>query len=710
MPGEKKKTEGASRDMQEGPTPLLRVYTFGAFELVWHATPCTAETVWDSRTSARALFKLLLCAPGRQASKSLLAGILWPEVEEERARESLRSAYKVLRKVLRTAGGEELIAQRTTDEILHLAEQTRLWVDADAFEELVSQASRTVSPDATLALWEEANALLRGEFFADDQSAEWARHRLVKKRQQGLWLARCRMTRHLAELYVRRGQTSLAEETLEAHLLHFPTDQDALYRLLLLLEQQGCFEQASILYERTRRTLEVHGKQPAHHVRVLYERFQQVVSSSDRVFPDRTSMVSPAAARGEPSQISLASVVIPALSRGGSEDTVTNLISSIGRMSSFLGIDGLSDGTLDVLRVLLGPEREGMQDLSLLSRRQLLELGIAAFLSRLAQLDGKRISAIEREALSRALSESIVDGWKHLFSLENAQVVAIGRVQLALIHQAHTVVYPSALPYFYAGANSLIGIGLHFQERDEEALQAYHHGYIASLATGDPWCTVQSLICQADSYHALRQYSMAIQSIEEALRIIATSADEDGKMTRARAHLLSCWADNAMMLHDDRTTQEKLDMAETYLDPDASNEEFDRAAWLLIAGKYALNSRNSAAAKDCFEEALVTLPEQWLLRRAMTATGLAMACARMGERDSSLAIAKNLIPLITTTNAPMTNRWFAEYLQQDLLGMFPADSEIQGFVVDSCRQLPQGASLLRSGKRVHTFLEEQTDM
>ena len=244
----------------------------------------------------------------------------------------------------------------------------------------------------------------------------------------------------------------------------------------------------------------------------------------------------------------------------------------------------------------------------------------------------------------------------------------------------------------------MIGFGLHFQERDQEALQVYQDGYIASLATGDPWYVAQSLICQADSYHALGQYSVAIQAIEEALRTIAASTDEDEKITRAKAHLLACWADNAMMLHDDRTTQEKLDASESYLDPSVSNEEFDRAAWLLIAGKYALNTRNYVTAKDCFEQALVTLPDQWLLRRTMTETGLAMACARMGERGLSLTSAKKLIPLITTTNAPMTNRWFAEYLQQDLLDTFPADSEIQEFVVDSCRQLPQGANLLRSSE------------
>ncbi|HJT55397.1 MAG TPA: hypothetical protein VJ761_02790 [Ktedonobacteraceae bacterium] len=154
-------------------SPLLRVYMLGVFHLTWQVPPFTTEDLWKSRTSARTLFKLLLCVPDRQASRSQLAGILWPDTDEERARESLRSAYKVLRKVLRAANGEDLLELRPGDDMLHLAGQSRLWVDADAFEELVAQASRTLVPEAALPLWEAANALLRGEFLADEQSAEW---------------------------------------------------------------------------------------------------------------------------------------------------------------------------------------------------------------------------------------------------------------------------------------------------------------------------------------------------------------------------------------------------------------------------------------------------------------------------------------------------------------------------------------------------------
>lgn len=263
--------------------PLLRVYTFGAFHLDWQVPPFTTEDLWKSRTSARTLLKLLLCAPGRQASRSQLAGILWPETDEDKARESLRSASKVLRKVLRTASGEELLEQRNQNSILTLAEQSHLWVDADAFEELISQAGRATTPDEALALWQQAKILLRGEFLADDLGSEWMRHRWIKQRQQALRMARSRMVRHLADLYLQRGQVSLAEEVLEQHIIRFPTDQDALYRLLLLLEQQGCVEEACALYQRANHLLGAVGKQPAAQVRAYYEQLQQAARTHRQI-------------------------------------------------------------------------------------------------------------------------------------------------------------------------------------------------------------------------------------------------------------------------------------------------------------------------------------------------------------------------------------------------------------------------------------------
>lgn len=657
--------------MQEGPTPLLRVYTFGAFELVWHAAPCTAEAVWESRTSARALFKLLLCAPGRQASKSALAGILWPEIDEERARESLRSAYKVLRKVLRTASGEELIAQRTTDEILHLAEQARLWVDADAFEELVSQASRATSEEAALTLWEEANALLRGEFLADDQSAEWVHHRLVKKRQQGLWLARCRMIRHLADLYVRRRQTSLAEETLETHLLHFPVDQDALYRLLLLLEQRGCLEQASILYERSRHMLETRGKKPAQHVRALYERFQRTLSS-------QTERTSPGAV------VAMVTKHAPsAVPPGGIQGPERGWAGNMSQVLSLLGTGRRQDSFVDVLRALVEPEEEGSQDMAQLSRRQLLELGIAALISRLAQLDGKRITAVDREELGWVLGKAIADGWKLLLTTANAEVLAVSQFQLALIHQAHPLLYPATRSYLYAGAYGLVGLALHHQDRNEEALHAYHHAHLAAVATRDPWYIAQSLICQADTYQALGMYTEALHVIEEALLGLG-EVDEDHR--RARAHLLGCWADVAMTMGDYSLARRKLDESAVSLEHLSANEEFDRGSWLSLTGKYAFATGKYPAAIGYFEQALAESAPDWMIHRVFALLPMMASYACEGDHDACAATAEAALAALAVLDAPALNKIFTT-TSREILKAFPHDGPLRSLVVDTQHQL-----------------------
>ncbi len=678
LSGKTERPQAASRRVPETQTPLLRVYLLGQFELVWPVPTLSHQAAWDSRTSARALFKLLLCAPGRQATRSALAGILWPETDEAKARESLRSACKVLRQVLRAASGEELLAQRNNGDILVLAEQSRLWVDADAFEELVAQASRARSPDAALVLWEEANALLRGELLADDQSHEWAHHRLVKKRQQGVWLARCRVMRHLADLYVQQGQLSLAEETLEAHLVRFPTDQDALYRLLLLLQQQGGFEQASILYERSRRMLDAHGKQPAQHVRALYERFQQAVSS-------RTDIASPGtvSALERPSPPARASIATPALSRGGPKGSETDLIGMMSLISSLPGTDGSSDGVLDVLQVLL--EFEGRQDMSLLSRRQLLELGIAALISRLAQFDKKRITVVDREELGWVLGKGIVDGWKLFLTTANAEVLAVSQLQLALIHQAHTLLYPTIRSYLYSGAYGLVGLALHHQDRNEEALHAYHNAHLAAVATGDSLYVAQDLICQADTYLALGMYTDALHVIEEALDGLG---EIDEAHRRVKAHLLGCWADVTMTMREYTLAQKKLDEAAIYLDEITLIEEFDRTSWLQLAGKKALMAGEYQQAIDYLEEALEANPPHWLVRHAGILTPLAIAHARKNEREQSLFIAEQAIPVIGALNAPMTNKYFFEYIKDDILGRFPHDSEIHSFLMKIQSQLP----------------------
>jgi transcriptional regulator with XRE-family HTH domain/tetratricopeptide (TPR) repeat protein len=322
-----------------------------------------------------------------------------------------------------------------------------------------------------------------------------------------------------------------------------------------------------------------------------------------------------------------------------------------------------------------------------LTRRRLFHLGAAAIASSIPIPEGRHISAEDRVQLCQALGDTIAAGWKQLYAVDTAQALAVAQAQLFLLQQSHSLLYPQARSLCYTGIYGQIGMTLHFQERDGEALQAYRSSYIAALEAGEPWYVVQSLICQADSYTALRHYDVAIRTIEEALRIIGDPTDEP--MRRARAHLLTCWADNAMMLQDFHTTEEKLDTAGSYLSGSMPDEEFDQSTWLLLAGKHALKTGNYGRAQECFQQALREVPQQWIFRHAMIAIGLAMAYAGLRERDESLATAEQVVPMLKTINAPMTNRLYSEYLQQDLLGAFPTDTGVHSFVAETYQGFPQ---------------------
>lgn len=664
--------------------PFARIITFGPLELcgrveavgedtgTHYAPLSTSRLNGRGATAAFALLKILLCQPQRHAPRDLLMELLWSEQPHRRAGARLDDAASVLRTLLRPTSGENPLeyrhSNRDSGNSYHLAPYPLIWVDADAFEWYVAQACRLARfGEDALPLWEVAYGLAsRGVFLADELYSEWVKER------RALLAGHYRQCVHeLTRLYRERGAQAETERVLREHLVREPMDEDALRPFMEVLGEQERYQEALDAHMRAQEALEQEGRAPDPRTQDIAEYLR-----TKKITRTRT-----------PTALSTSSLklekTLPQLHRSQPVPLSVQTFLQAGQ--------AISD--MDMLRVLFALEEK--QDMSLLSRRQLLELGIAAFITRLAKLDSKHISAIEREELGHALGESVAAGWKLFLKVENAESLTIGQIQLSLIHQAHQLLYPITRSYLYAGTYGLVGLALHFEERNEEAMQCYHNAQFAAIATGDPWYVAQNLICQADTYQALGMYTEALQAIEEALRGLG-EIDEEHR--RARAHLLTCWADNAIMLHNDRLTQEKLDAAEAYLDPNVSNEEFDKAAWLLIAGKYALNKRNYVTAKDCFEKALTELPEQWLLRRTITATGLAMAYARMGEQDSSLTVARDLVPLIKITNSQMTNRWFSNYLQQDLLGIFPTDREVQIFVADTNQQLPKLTSLINFSK------------
>ncbi len=266
--------------------PLLRIITLGEFaieRLVPVPSEVTGEppryervarSEWGNRGPAMTLLKVLVCRPNRRATREELIEAIWPDNAAINTAHTLESAASVLRRHILRSGevGSLLLTLRSGGEtIFKLAGQQRLWVDADAFLSLVSQAMRAeCRGQDPLPLLEEAQALARGEFLEDDLYAEWA-----QPRRHTLGGARHRALFKLIDLYLQDERTGLAEELLFTALEEDPTEEDALCRLMVLLVEQERRQEALQLYQYTEDVLHEELTEPAVYTRELARRIRQ---------------------------------------------------------------------------------------------------------------------------------------------------------------------------------------------------------------------------------------------------------------------------------------------------------------------------------------------------------------------------------------------------------------------------------------------------
>lgn len=354
-----------------------------------------------------------------------------------------------------------------------------------------------------------------------------------------------------------------------------------------------------------------------------------------------------------------------------------------------LGASGLSQlfhegWTLEEILASLQVVLQGIQFMPSINRRQLLQLGGTAAISSIPVPVGERVSEEERVRFTHALGESIGAAWKLFHTAGNAQVLAVGQALLCLVQQNHSVLPSNDRSLFYSGIYNLTGIALSFQEHYESALQAHNSAYLAALQSGASWGMIQSLICQADRYQALGQQVRAIQVLEEALRVIGDNPPDEAHL-RSKAHLLACWADNAMTLGETAIVQEKLDASAPLLEQIGSNEEFDHASWFQLAGKFAFMTGDYAKTIEYYEQAIVKVPSSWVLRRALLLIPMVVAYACQRERDASLMLAEQTLSTIRILDAPIINRQFMVAVNQALVGAFPGDAQVQGFISEVFR-------------------------
>ena len=119
--------------------PLCRVKMFGGFEVSIGARPIT-ERDWKKR-KARALFTILASRNGHAITRDQLCDRLWPDMDDERAKNNLYVAWSVMKSALLgpDGKGEECPYIEAVGGLCHtVAEVVR--TDVDEFDKLVAEA------------------------------------------------------------------------------------------------------------------------------------------------------------------------------------------------------------------------------------------------------------------------------------------------------------------------------------------------------------------------------------------------------------------------------------------------------------------------------------------------------------------------------------------------------------------------------------------
>jgi DNA-binding SARP family transcriptional activator len=222
---------------------VLRARLLGALEVELDGT------VIDSAASHRpwALFGYLALA-SRPVARSELANTFWPDVLDQSARASLRSALWSLRRQL----GDSLVVD---GDRIGLRDEGSLWVDAREFERLAGSDPRA------------ALELCRGELL-EGLEGDWAH--LARERHRERVLALLEQMAHDAE---QRDDYQEALALTRRQIERDPFDEQAHQRLIVRLEAAGDRAAAIRTYralaERLRREL---GVAPSSSTRELVER------------------------------------------------------------------------------------------------------------------------------------------------------------------------------------------------------------------------------------------------------------------------------------------------------------------------------------------------------------------------------------------------------------------------------------------------------
>jgi DNA-binding SARP family transcriptional activator/Tfp pilus assembly protein PilF len=273
----------------------LRIYTLGQLRLerrsgqAWQAI---TDATWQHQR-VRAPLICLLTSPGRRLGREQVMDALWPDLDIETATGNLNRAVHSLRHLFepglsRPATSQLLLTER---EQVILADQSRIWIDADAFEELINQAHAASDPEQAEHLLMQADQLYAGDFLQNegDATSAIARRDSLQRKWRGLLLS-------LADLRIARKALSSTVDLLDRLLVSDPVNEAAVQRLMLVLTHLDRRGEALRAYQLFAAALKKeYDIGPTTETRALYEAVRRgdhpaILSSAPPVSPARPAI------------------------------------------------------------------------------------------------------------------------------------------------------------------------------------------------------------------------------------------------------------------------------------------------------------------------------------------------------------------------------------------------------------------------------------
>jgi DNA-binding SARP family transcriptional activator len=257
------------------PTSILRVYLLGQFYVEYkngNEWRSVDPHVWQHRR-VRSLLSCLLSSANRRLSKEQVMKLLWPDLDRDIATNRLNGVVHELRHILEPGiarpGASRML--RLKGDMLELADSSQIWVDGEAFEQLLHEANTTTDAEQAEHLLEEADALYKSSYLLEELYSEWASQRRDVLQQK--W---AEMLLTLANLRVERGALVEAIATLDRLRSTDPLNETALQRLMVLLTQLYRRGEALRIYRQLASTLKREYEcDPLPETHTLYNELRQ---------------------------------------------------------------------------------------------------------------------------------------------------------------------------------------------------------------------------------------------------------------------------------------------------------------------------------------------------------------------------------------------------------------------------------------------------